>query len=79
MARSWASNTYATLTGILGISDWFTTTYDGKATLPDDAKDTGYSRAGQHLWLAADGSSAYLVSTDRVERWPHAKEFVGCI
>jgi hypothetical protein len=47
------------------------TTYDASATLPDDARDTGYQRDGRELWVASD--AAYLVElSDRsdVERWP---------
>jgi hypothetical protein len=49
--------------------------------LPGRAHDTGLSRAGRELWLAADGSAAYLVSKSDpsdVERWPAATQPIGC-
>lgn len=58
-----------------------TTTYDGSAALPPDATDTDLHRDGLHLWLAADGSAAYLVSESDpgdVERWPNAPEPIYC-
>jgi hypothetical protein len=58
-----------------------TTTYDGRAVLPQDATDTGFERNGRHLWLDPDGTAAYLVRTDDptdVERWPAEKEPIGC-
>ena len=58
---------------------WSATTYDADAVLPRDATDTGFERDGRHLWLATD--AAYLVSTEDpmdVERWPAAKERIGC-
>lgn len=53
------------------LNDFLTTTYDPDATLPRHARDTGYSREGQRLWLTRD--AAYLVPTQRsgiVARWP---------
>jgi hypothetical protein len=49
--------------------------------LPGRVDDTGFSRDGRELWLAADGSAAYLVSKSDpsdVERWPAATRPVGC-
>ncbi len=57
------------------------TTYDGSARLPGDAVDTGFQRAGRHLWLAADESAAYLVAladASDVQRWPRASQPIGC-
>jgi hypothetical protein len=53
--------------------------YRASARLPADAEDTGYRREGQHLWLAADGSAAY-VGTRRgdVEVWPREARPIGC-
>lgn len=57
------------------------TTYDASATLPPDATDTDLRHDGLHLWLASDGSAAYLVNeadpTD-VERWPRARQPIYC-
>jgi hypothetical protein len=63
------------------LARWSTTTYDGHATLPGDATDTGFERGGRHLWLDRDGSAAYLVSTtdpQDVQRWPGEKVPIGC-
>jgi hypothetical protein len=54
-------------------------TFDGDATLPEDATSTGWSRDGRELWLAED--AAYLVAVDDrrdVERWPAAREPILC-
>jgi hypothetical protein len=57
------------------------TTYDGSATLPPDATDTGFRRDGRELWLDANQNAAYLLSlrdsTD-VERWPASQEPIRC-
>jgi hypothetical protein len=61
--------------------DLLETTYDGDATLPDDATDTGYEYDDWHLWLAADQSAAYVVGVDdpsHAERWPAAKDEIAC-
>jgi len=53
------------------LADLTRTTYDGSATLPDDARDTGFQREGRELWVAKD--AAYLVKLSDpsdVERWP---------
>ncbi|MBA2571073.1 MAG: hypothetical protein H0V04_07840 [Chloroflexi bacterium] len=54
-------------------------TYDGDATLPDDAERTGYRQGEDVLWVAADGDALYVVRPDRVERWPRATGPIGCI
>jgi len=43
------------------------------AQLPRDAVDTHYESSGRYLFLARDGSAAYLVRGDRTERWAHVK------
>ena len=57
------------------------TTYDARAQLPADARDTGWRRGGSALWLQPDGDAAYLVNvadpTD-VQRWPEAKRPIAC-
>jgi hypothetical protein len=58
----------------------FATTFDGSATLPTDARDTGYHRNGWQLWVV-DGAidrAVWLVHGDTVERWPAAKEIMAC-
>jgi hypothetical protein len=60
---------------------WLTTTYDGAATLPPGARDTGYRRDGRQLWLDEDPRAAYLVNVDDptdVERWPAARKPIQC-
>lgn len=58
------------------------TTYDPHAMLPDDATDTGYRRDGRALWTVPADDAAYLVAVDDrtdVERWPAAREPIGCM
>jgi hypothetical protein len=63
------------------LADLLSTTYDGAATVPRNATDTGLRRDGRQLWLGPDHDAAYLVSLDDpgdVERWPAAKRPIGC-
>ena len=63
------------------LRDFLRTTYSDSAALPRHAKDTGFEHDGRRLWLAADGSAAYLVAVEDagdVERWPAASEPIGC-
>lgn len=48
------------------------------ATVPDDAKDTGYTKNGARLYVALDQSSAWLVVEGHVERWPRQLPVLGC-
>jgi hypothetical protein len=66
-------------TGDLPAAD-FATTFDANATLPTNARDTGYHRNGWHLWIvdSAINRAVWLVHEDTVERWPAANEIVGC-
>ena len=55
--------------------------YAAGVTVPEDAVDSGYHRAGRELWLVPDKTAAYLVSLDDatdVERWPAPKQPIGC-
>jgi hypothetical protein len=57
------------------------TTYAADTPLPESATDAGFSRDGRRLWLAADGDAAYLVADQgagHAERWPAAKQLIGC-
>jgi hypothetical protein len=57
------------------------TTFAGDATLPRGATDTGLRRGGRQLWIGPDREAAYLVSLDDpqdVDRWPAAKQRIGC-
>ncbi|MGZ8744734.1 MAG: hypothetical protein ACXWXO_17600 [Nocardioides sp.] len=61
------------------LADLTRATYDGSATLPDDARDTEFRREGRELWVARD--AAYLVQLSDpadVERWPAAKRPIYC-
>jgi hypothetical protein len=61
-------------------ASYFATTFDGRATLPANARDTGYRRNGWHLWVvdAAIDRAVWLVHDETVERWPAAKEIIAC-
>jgi hypothetical protein len=63
------------------LDGFLATTYDEDATLPTDARDSGYRRDGRQLWLVPDRTAAYLVSeADRadVERWPGSTKPIWC-
>jgi hypothetical protein len=50
------------------------------AVLPADAKSTSLLRGRWELWTARSVEGAvFLVSDDRVERWPEASQVPGCI
>ena len=62
-------------------TEFFTSRYDGDATIPDDATFTGYvAETGMELWLAPSDQDevAYLVFDDHVERWPRPVVYIGC-
>ncbi|WP_329126219.1 hypothetical protein [Streptomyces sp. NBC_01465] len=52
--------------------------YAGDVTMPSGATDTGYRQGDRALWLAADGTSAYVRTPDGIERWPGTTELVAC-
>ncbi len=63
------------------LADYLHTTCDDSAVLPQGASDTGLRRDGRQLWLGAGHDAAYLVSVDDahdIERWPAAKQSIGC-
>lgn len=63
------------------LADFLRTTYDATAAVPDGATDTGLRRDGRQLWLGRGHEAAYLVSLadpHDVERWPAAKQPIGC-
>jgi hypothetical protein len=63
------------------LDGFLATTYEEDATLPADARDSGYRRDGRQLWLVPGRTAAYLVSaSDRadVERWPGATKPIWC-
>ena len=74
--------------GIFGMSFAATRiagSFDGDATLPDDAADTGYHRGDWQLWIAPNSAdrAVYLVNADPaaqgvVERWARAVDVIAC-
>jgi len=48
-------------------------TPDLDTTLPHDATATPYRDRERELWLAGDGSAAFVVDTGRTERWPRVR------
>ena len=61
-------------------ASYFASTFDGNATLPTGARDTGYHRHGWHLWVK-DGAidrAVWLVHDDTVERWPASNDIILC-
>ena len=57
------------------------TTFADEAKLPEGATDTGWRRGDRQLWIGPDKEAAYPVSLDDahdVERWPAAKQRIGC-
>jgi hypothetical protein len=60
------------------MSQWTTTTFAIVESLPSAAVDSGYRSGESALWLDP-GADAYLVLTDRIERWPRSTEpELGC-
>jgi hypothetical protein len=54
-------------------------TYAEGVELPDDASDSGYrSPEWFELWFTESDTAAYVVTPDGVERWPRAREPIGC-
>ena len=60
------------------LADYVRGRYDGHATLPADATDTGFHRDGRGLWEEPARTAAYLVAADHVERWPAASKPILC-
>jgi hypothetical protein len=53
--------------------------YAEAVDLPADARDSGYrSPEGYELWFTDGDTAAYVVTPDGVERWPRAREPIGC-
>jgi hypothetical protein len=49
-------------------------TFDGDATVPADARFTGYSTSTLELWLApSDPGSLYVRASEKFERWPRVR------
>jgi hypothetical protein len=55
------------------------TAFDPDIELPQRAEYTRHRTDFMELWLdPSDEAAAYLVFADHVERWPWAKESIGC-
>lgn len=57
------------------------TTFDGSADVPEDATNTGLRHDRREMWVVPAKDAAFLVSlddADDVERWPAAKQRIGC-
>jgi hypothetical protein len=90
---SWTDITFL-LVGPEKTADWYVrdtsggdfsgllrTTFANVDRPPEGATDTGLRRDGRQLWIGPDKEAAYLVSIDDaqdVERWPAAKQRIGC-
>jgi hypothetical protein len=90
---SWTDITFL-LVGPEKTADWYVrdtsggdfsgllrTTFANVDRPPEGATDTGLRRDGRQLWIGPDKEAAYLVSLDDaqdVERWPAAKQRIGC-
>jgi hypothetical protein len=48
-------------------------TFETSAELPANATDTGYRNGSRSLYIAADGSAAFVRSGKNVQRWPHVR------
>jgi hypothetical protein len=60
---------------------WLTAPYDGDATLPADATDTGWTNGNVDLWISPSDldDAVYLVRGDIVERWSRVARYWGVI
>jgi hypothetical protein len=47
-------------------------------SVPRDAMDTGFSRSGDHLWLSADRTRAYIGTGTNAALWPREIHAFGC-
>jgi hypothetical protein len=61
-------------------ASYFASPFDGNATLPRGARDTGYHRHGWHLWVkdSVIDRAVWLVHDDTVERWPASSDIILC-
>jgi hypothetical protein len=57
---------------------YFAEPYDPRRPLPHSAVDTGYQRAGDHLWVSPDRQRAYVGNRHTVELWPRTVKPLGC-
>ena len=62
-----------------GVLADYAPSYQASVPLPADARATGWHRGEQSLWLAVDGSAAYVgTAKGPVERWPRLPDDFGC-
>jgi hypothetical protein len=52
----------------------------GRASLPADARDTGYHHGAYRLWVSSSNADrfVYVAGPGGVERWPRATRQIGC-
>lgn len=55
------------------------TTLARDVELPAGAAFSGYRSGGLELWLTPSDEAAFIVSSGGVERWPRAREPLGCV
>jgi hypothetical protein len=59
-------------------ADSFERDFVEHVAVPADAVDTGYERAGEHLWLSKDRGYAYVGQRHDADAWPKAVRPVRC-
>ncbi len=52
----------------------------GRASLPADARDTGYRHGAYRLWVSSSDADrfVYVAGPGGVERWPRATRLIAC-
>jgi hypothetical protein len=61
------------------LSDHAVAQLEPRVALPPDAVETGWRRDGHELWLAPDGTAAYIDVGDGLEKWPRTRGVVACV
>jgi hypothetical protein len=81
----WQSMTFLTLDDVTYVrdpqpelADYFEAAYAQHVALPPDVRDTGYEHNGDHLWISADKTKAFVGTADDVELWPREVRPLGC-
>jgi hypothetical protein len=61
-------------------ADNLESTFEDDATLPAEARFSGYRRDDAELWISPSEAhtEVYIVRGERVERWPRAREVIAC-
>jgi hypothetical protein len=62
------------------LSEYVLVPLDLSATLPTDARYSGYHRGEAKLWVSKSEAdeAVYIVRADQVERWPRTTEDIAC-